>query len=270
MVKAAFTLNHPRQRFLNLFAAMPAGVKRCAPTLAIVIATLALASCGKPPAAQQDLDGLDKELTDSAGNSRDPALTAALHDQIMVDPALAQSANANVVRPPSRPDAGSVPPDGIGARADGVDPATLRHAPAAEADCPECKRADGALTLGELARRQANRGIADCAPRIGYSASWANRLPADLPLYPDARIAEAAGAQGCGLRIVSFASAAPMARVIDWYYTQARRAGYAAEHRTDGTRQVLGGTRGEAAYMLYVSPRAGGGSDVDLIVNTGT
>jgi hypothetical protein len=33
---------------------------------------------------------------------------------------------------------------------------------------------------------------------------------------------------------------------------------------------VLGGTRGEDAYVVYVTARKGGGSDVDLVSNAGT
>lgn len=238
--------------------------------LAAAVLLLAVAGCGKPATTQQELDSLDKELT--AGNAAptgDPAVNASLADQIMVDPALTQSSNANAIRPPNRPDPHSVPPVDIAKMPDRVDPAGLRRAPAASADCPECRAADGALTLGALAGRQ--RGQAGCAAKVSYSAGWANRLPAALPLYPDARVVEAAGADrdGCGLRVVNFASTAPVSRVIDWYYTRARRSGYSAEHKRDGARHVLAGTRGDAAYILYVSPRAGGGSDVDLVANTG-
>ena len=61
----------------------------------------------------------------------------------MVDPALAQSANVNAIRPPSRPDTGAVPPDGIGARADTVDAASLKSAPPAK-DCPQLQGRRGA------------------------------------------------------------------------------------------------------------------------------
>ena len=233
---------------------------------------LALVACGKTPASQQDLNSLDAELTASeAGNVRDPALTAALADQIMVDPQLAQSSNGNAVRPPPRPDSGAVPPDGIANRSDPTDPATLKHAPAASGTCPECQAAKGALTLGALAERQTNPGAAACAAAIGYGAGWASRLPADLPLYPDARLAEAAGADrnGCRLRVVSFASNAAVDRLIDYYYTKATAAGYSAGHRTDGAQHVLGGTRGNDAYVVYVTAHKGGGSDVDIVSNAG-
>lgn len=242
---------------------------RLAPLLA-----LALVACGKNPAPQADLDSLDRELTEtnSGAPARDPALTASLADQIMVDPTLAQGANANAVRPPPRPDPGSTPPVDIAQIPDRVDARMLKRAPAPSADCPECRAAAGALTLGALASRQQTPRTADCANGIGYSADWANRLSADLPLYPDARVVEAAGASrnGCRLRVVTFASSAPLGKIVDWYYTQATKAGYSAGHKADGTQHVLAGTRGTDAYVVYASPRAGGGTEIDLVVNAGT
>lgn len=237
----------------------------------VTVATfaLALAGCGRAPEQPQGLDQLDRELTDNAlANERDPAVASALRDQIMVDPALTQQSNANAVRPPPRPDPHAVPPEGIGAKPDGVDPASLKPAPAAKTDCPECRAAKGALTLGALAERQRAPDTAGCAGRVQYSATWSTRLPAGLPLYPDARVAEAAGtdAGGCRLRIVSFASNAPPSRIIDWYYGRATAAGYSGEHKTDGAMEVLGGTRGNDAYLVYVTKRTSG-SDVDLVVN---
>ena len=232
---------------------------------ALLLSLLLLAACSKQPASQQDLDSLDKELTGASGtgNQRDPALTAALHDQIMVDPALTQSANTNVSRPPSRPDPLSVPVDPV--RGDGVRTADLKPAPAAGRDCPQCRKADGALTLGELAVRQSGAGAA-CAQHVTYSAGWANRLPADVPLYPDARVREAAGNDACGLRVVSFSSGAPVGRILDWYNARVSRAGYSAEHQASGAQHVLGGTRGAAAYIVYATASPGGGTDVDLLV----
>ena len=232
---------------------------------------VALAACAKAPNAPESLDTLDHELTDANGASpaHDPVLTASLHDQIMVDPALAQTANANVIRPPSRPDPQAVPP--TVAHADPVDPATLKTAPAASPRCPECAAKTGALTLGALAARQPSRPLSVCAPMIAYSASWSTRLPQGLGLYPDARVQEAAGtdARGCALRIVSFASGAAPKTLIDWYYTQAKAAGFTAEHRADRTQDVLGGTRGTTSYIVYLTRRGDGGTDVDLIANGG-
>lgn len=245
-------------------ALLPLAFAACGP--------LMLAACNKDPAPQQDLESLDKALTEQPAAARDPALTASLADQILVDPALAQGSNGNAVRPPPRPDSGATPPVDIASIPDTVDQATLRRAPAATADCPECKAATGALTLGELAGRQRTPGTADCTATVGYSAAWANRLPADLPLYPDARVVEAAGASsnGCRLRVVSFVSSAGVPKVIDWYYTRATGAGYSAGHKAAGAERVLAGTRGRDAYVVFANPRAGGGTEVDLVVNAGS
>jgi len=148
---------------------------------------------------------------------------------------------------------------------DRVAAADLRPTPAAKGDCPACRKADGALTLGELARRQ-SAATAPCATRVTYSAGWANRLPAAVPLYPDARVREAAGNDACGLRVVSFASSAPVGRILDWYHARVTRAGYSADHQASGAQHVLGGTRGDAAYVVYVAADPAGGSQIDLIV----
>jgi hypothetical protein len=240
-------------------------------------ALLALAACGGGKKSDQaNLDSLDNELT--ADNTTDPALTASLHDQIMVDPTLTQQANNDAIRPPVKPVSGGVPPEDVAA-ADAATPSTtgaatsekLKSAPPAKSNCPQCKAARESLTLGALAQNGARVG-GQCVGGLHYAAGWANRLPAALPLYPDARLSEAAGAdgQGCSLRAVSFATAANVQTVLDYYYTRASNAGYDAEHETDGGQHVLGGTsRNGGAFTLFVTPRRDGGSDVDLVANQG-
>lgn len=237
----------------------PAAVKTL-PIIALVL----LAACNRQPAARQDLDDLDRAL---AGNRDDPAVRAALNAQIAADPGLTQMANANALRPAAQPRSGALPATDIAARAVSAKIGPLAHAPAASGGCAACAAAKGALTLGELATRQHGRG---CATRLRYSAVWSTRLPADLPLYPDARVIEAAGVDGngCRLRVVSFESAASVERVIDWYYTQGTRAGYSADHEADEAQHVLGGTRGDAAFVAYVSA-TGAGSSVDFVSNAG-
>jgi hypothetical protein len=239
--------------------------------LALLAMIAALAGCGRSAREPDELAQLDRELAEANGLQRDPAVAAALGDQIMVDPRLLQQSNANSIRPPNRPDGGAVAPVDIAARPETAPPPGLTPAPATKADCPECRARGGALTLGALAERQRDRRTAACAPRIGYSAAWVNRLPPAAALYPDARVIEAAGVDepGCSLRIVTYRSSAPLQRVADWYGTTGRRAGYAAEHRVDGAVHAVGGTRGGAAYLAYLRARADGGTDVDVIANGG-
>ena len=232
------------------------------PLVPLALVAALLAGCHSD---RKKVDALDNSLV---ANGADPALTGALNDQIMVDPALTQQANGAAVRPPAQPYSGGTP------HATGSDQATgaLRHAPAAGKECPECASRKGALTLGELAKRQKGPGLGGCSSDVAYSADWVNRL-ADLPVYPGGAVSEAAGSNrpGCALRIVSFTTAAPPSRVVDWYYTQAIKAGYDGEQQTDGRERVLGGTRAKdgGAYLVFVNPAEGGGSSVDLVVNNG-
>ncbi len=239
-------------------------------TRAIIFAALTLVGCNSPAPTERTPESLDRELAQAPSNARDPALLSALADQILVDPALTQGSNANAIRPPNRPDYGATPAVDIASTPDRVDATTLRHVPAPSSDCPECRAATTALTLEALAETRSPG--ANCAAGIGYSAVWSTRLPTDLPLYPDARVIEAAGndRNGCALRVVNFATTAAVEKVLDWYYTRAVTAGYSAGHKADGTQHVLAGVRGAAAYTLYVSPRKGGGAEVDLVVNART
>jgi hypothetical protein len=233
-----------------------------------VFLPLALAGCSGTDTANNTLS--DAEL----GNAADPALTGALQDQIMVDPQLGRQANGDAIRPPSQPYSGGVPGDAVAANGEKIDTAGLLKTPAPVSgkECPQCVAARESVTLAGIAARQKNARTRGCAGSLKYSASWAQRLPADLPLYPQARVTEAAGAQGnCALRVVSFSAAQPMQTLLDWYYTRAVRAGYSAEHQLDGAQHILGGTRGrdDGAYVLFLTPRKDGGTDVDLVANNG-
>jgi len=237
--------------------------------LAYPLIALLLAGCGgdRAPATTQDLADLDREL--ATDNQRDPALTAALAGQIMVDPALVQSANAHAIRPPDEPQSAGIAPDQP--PVDPVAASAVPAAPAPRADCPDCAARKNTLTIGALAQRQRDPATANCAAAIGYSATWAARLPEALPLYPGATIREAAGtdAAGCRLRVVAFVTGAPPAKAVAFYHARARAAGYTAEVQADRATRIVGGTRADAAFVIYADPRADGGSDVQMVVNGG-
>ena len=233
----------------------------------LVVLPLALAACS---------GSSDDEASANSANGVDPALASALQDQIMVDPALGQQGNGDSVRPPGQPYSGAVPADSVAANGDAVNNGQLMHAPApttADKNCTQCEAARESVTLGGLAQRQKDGRTSSCAANIQYGAGWAQRLPADLPLYPQARVTEAAGTDGgqCQLRVVSFSSAQPLNVMIDWYYTKAVRAGYTAEHQVDGEQHILGGTRDKdgGAYVIYLTARPDGGTDIDLVANNG-
>lgn len=237
--------------------------------IATLAAPLALVACGGGD-TQQNVDALDNEI---AGNGADPALMGALQDQIMVDPQLAQQSNKDAIRPPNQPYSAPLPGETV-ATAKVVLPAKgeLLSAPApTEGKCDACDAQQESVTLGGLAARQKDKRTAKCADKLNYSAVWASRLPADMPLHPQARVVEAAGSQDaqCSLRVVSFSTPQPLKTMIDWYYTRAVRGGYSAEHQLKDGQHVLGGTRkrDDSAYVVFLSARPDGGTDLDLIAN---
>lgn len=252
--------------------------KRLFGHLLVLAAPFALAACGTANPSDENLDSLDAELTNATAAAKpanDPALMSALEDQIMVDPALAQQSNADALRPAGQPYSAQVPADDTAA-GDGkqdLPKGPLMRTPEPKAGCPQCETAKQAVTLGGLAVRQKTARTAQCVGGLRYSAGWATRMPADLPIYPNARLIEAAGNDrgGCALRAASFVTGADVQAVLDWYYTRTMTAGYESEHQAADGEHVLGGNREKdaAAFILFARPRDGGGTEVDVIANNG-
>ena len=216
-------------------------------------AALALAGC-QGGSDEGNLTGLDNQV-----NEADPALTSALEDQIAVDPQLSQQSNKNAVRPPETPTQAQYP-------AAGGPP--LKAPPAVPAT------AESRAQHAQLSTAAAGGGGTACpgGAKFDYNLAWAQRLSPTFPVYPGSKITDAAGNdQGdCRVRVVTFTSAEPYQRVLDWYHTQAVRAGYSSEHQTRDADHILAGSH-EAqggAFYLIVTPR-GGGSEVALIANKG-
>ena len=209
-------------------------------------AALALAACGRGD--EGNLASLDNQL---AGNDVDPALTSALEDQIAVDPELAQQSNKNAVRPPETPTQAPYPQQGGG---------TLR--------APEPGQ-KAAAQPAALASGGPGGGCTD-ANRFDYNQAWAQKMPAAFPVYPGAKVTDAAANQqsGCSARVVTFTTGDNYQRVLDWYHTQAVRSGYTSEHQVrEGDHILAGANEGKgAAFYLIATPKQNG-SEVALIVN---
>ena len=237
----------------------------------LMIATAPLAGCRDNPAAKAELSPLDDGLTNA-----DPAVKGALEDKIMVDPKLTGQANQNAVTPGNKPVDGGVPAGAGGKAATAAEAAAalkagkLLAAPKAlplEAGCDGCE-AKRPVTIGALAREQAG-GATGCG-KLTYGNDWANRLPEAFKVYPRATLREAAGIAGgkCNIRVVNFQTAASLQAVLDYYHTMAVRAGYSSDHRVGGNEHMLGGTKGDLAYVV-MARRDGGMTDVDLVASGG-
>lgn len=206
-------------------------------------AAFVLAACGgSGGTAENNLAGLDNELNDA-----DPALTSALEDQIAVDPQLAQQSNRNAVRPAETPAQAQYPapvPGGSGAQ---------------QAQLSAAAAGEGGIACPGGAKWDTN-------------SAWAQRLSATFPVYPGGRVTESAGAnQGdCRIRAITFTTGDPVQRVLDWYHTQAVRAGYSSEHQIRDGDHVLAGAKesDDGAFYLIVTPKSTG-AEVALIANKG-
>ena len=224
---------------------------------------LALAACGSAAPERK-----------AAEPDPDPAIAAAQADPQMVDPDLSRQNPAGDALGGGGPAAAPMPPldrspetvEAARAEALRLVGGKLVAAPAPAAGqgggaglTPE-RTAIVALAPGSSAR--------DCARRLGYSAIWAARLPAALPVYPRGHVQEAAGLDepACRLRIVTFVSPVPLGDVVDFYWTRARAAGLAPTHRIGGTDHVISGRNGPAVFAAYLRERDGL-SEVDLVTS---
>ncbi|MBL9071545.1 MAG: hypothetical protein JNM03_16295 [Sphingopyxis sp.] len=237
----------------------------------LLVATAPLAGCRDNPDAKADLAPLDDGLTNA-----DPAVKGALEDKIMVDPKLTGQANRNAAAPGNKPVDGGVPGIAGGKAATAAEAAAaqaagkLLAAPKAlpfEENCGKDCAAKRPVTIGGLAREQ-QKG--SCDAKLTYGNAWADRLPAAFKLYPRATLREAAGVDGgkCNIRVVNFQTAASMQAVLDYYHTMAVRAGYSSDHRVRGDEHMLGGTKGDLAFVVMLR-RDGGMTDVDLVASGG-
>ena len=248
--------------------------------LSASLLTVSLAACGSSGKGEE-VAALDEKLT---GKGSDPAMNGALEDRILVDPALAESSNSNMVKAPDQPLDGSIPPEngyeGSTASAEELDNSKLMRAPkptvVAAGNCRDCStnKNGGGQTLEALAAEQGvKRGKGTCEAKLQYGAGWAARMPTEFPVYPKGRVKEAAGVESgiCDIRVVSFSTSASMQAVADYYYTRARRSGFTADYETRDGENVLGGTRDNdgGAYVITLNALSGGGTSVDIVANNG-
>jgi hypothetical protein len=227
--------------------------------LAASAAALALAGCARETRQPE------------ARGEADPLLASIIAEPIMTDRQLADQNQAASAVAAAGPAAIELPPQPVGPDAANTakgEAATLAgggvaRAPAATAPLPLDAGLRGAVTAGQLAQAS---GLArpGCAAQITYGARWAAALPPALPVYPRGAVQEAAGtdAGGCALRAVTFLTPVSPDDVIGFYYTLARKAGAAPQHRRQDDSDVLEG----ANWLVHARPVAGGLSQVDLVV----
>jgi len=222
---------------------------------------LSLAACGSKDANDEELAQLDDNLTS------DPAMNDALEDAILVDPDLTDQANRNAIRGANGAADGSVPP-GTGEDGSAAANAALGGKMLSAPEPKQMTSDDEGLTLGDKAELQeARSNKPPCNEKLTYDMGWASKMPPEFAVYPKANLQEAAGK--CDLRVVSFTTATPIKKIVDYYYTRAKRSGYDAEYLLRGSEHVLGGSRPNKAdaYVITLNKRSGGGTVVDIVAS---
>lgn len=233
-------------------------------TAAALASILVLGAC-----SQSDTQG-------APDGERDPAAEQALNDPLMTDPDLAGQNEGNAALSAgtdrSLPPENTTPEAIASARSEaaalvgGAD--ALKPAPRAkkvEGDIPE------SAALTSAARAAITPGGANCAEQVRYSASWAAKLPAAFPVYPRGSTQEAAGTDRgeCALRVVNFLTAVPLDDVLAFYHTRAKASGYSAEHIVKDGDNILSGTKGDAAFVVYGRRLRNKLTEIDLVTTGG-
>jgi hypothetical protein len=207
---------------------------------------------------------------DAAGS--EAAASGALGDQIGVDPEMSGKsgeAAAGKDGPVTLKAADRTPAAISAARKSAADAAGGKLLPA---PVPQKARASALAQSAATAAQVSDSARAaktDCSAKVQYSAAWAAKLPAAIPVYPRGAVKEAAGtdADGCALRVVNYGTAVSPEDVVSFYYSMAQRGGYTAEYRIDGGDHVIGGRKAGQAYVAFVRKVEGGVTEVDLVTS---
>lgn len=204
----------------------------------------------------------------------DPATQAALNDQIMVDPDMTNQNDANAALTgegnTSLPAELTTPEAIQSAREEAMalvgGSVNLKPVPKPRSIVGEIPET---AVLTAASQAALSPGGTDCSSAVEYSASWAARLPVSFPVYPRGSTQEAAGTNKgqCSLRVVNFLTPAGLDDVLSFYHSRAVNAGYTSEHLKVGNDNIISGTKGNAAFVVYTRRQANGLTDVDLITS---
>ena len=230
--------------------------------LAIAPVVLLLAACSS---------GDEAEEPDTA---IDAASREALDEDLASDPDLARSNEGNAAL--SASGNGSVPRIDTSREAmNAAQARALEMVGGAQA----LRRAAPPRELGRsepvtAAMRQAALAVVepggqDCAAKVTYTASWAAKLPGAFPVYPRGATQEAAGTDegACNLRVVTFRTPVPLDDVLAFYNTRAQANGFVSEHVRASGDNVLSGTKGRSAFVVYGRRMDGGLTEIDLVTS---
>jgi hypothetical protein len=204
----------------------------------------------------------------------DPSGEQALNEDLMTDPDLAGSNEANAALSgssdgalptiDSSPEAIAAAREMAGKLVGGTDQIKTVPTPSALASTDT-----GTPAMRQAAQAVIEPGGKNCGEMVEMSNSWSAKLPETFPIYPRGGTMEAAGTDEgeCALRVVTFRSPVPLNDVLSFYHTRAVSNGYTSEHVRSGGDNILSGTKGKSAYVVYGRRMPSGLTEIDLITS---
>lgn len=216
----------------------------------------------------------DGDDTQDEAGARDAASQAALDEDLASDPDLAGSNEGNAALTGSSD--GSLPqidtsPEAVtAARSRAMEMIGGTGALRPAGSPRELGRGENATTaMRQAAIAAVEPGGQDCASRVEYTTAWAAKLPGAFPVYPRGNTREAAGTDegSCSLRVVTFRTPVPLDDVLAFYNTRAQAAGFNTEHVKAAGDNILSGTKGRSAYVVYGRRLPNGITEIDLVTS---
>ncbi len=199
-------------------------------------------------------------------------MAGALREPVMIDPDLSGMNQRGAALTGGGAPVATIPLDEQGAEfAAAAKAEAVRLAGGALQSAP-ASSGSGVTAHGETAALTARNVLGagnGCLAKLTYTAAWAARLPESFPVYPRGHVRQAAGADGddCHVRAINFRVAVTPDDVLNFYFTRARKAGFAATRRSDGGAHMLSGDKGDTAYAVLVRTGEDGLAEVDLVTS---
>lgn len=229
--------------------------------ISVLIACLALplAAC-----AEETVEAPAEVLT------KDPLLSRALNDPLMVDPDLSWRNEANAVM--AYRDGHPLPPfdasDAAAIRANEVARVQLLENGPIPA-LPAAGSAEGVSlatfsTAGEIVEALGSR--ADCIPDLSEALSWADGLPPTSSIMPHGMAQQAAGVdQGsCVIRVVRYLTPVSQEDALEYHFAKADRARFRVE-RFAAPEAQLRAERRDQVFTINTREGPGGLTAVDVV-----
>jgi hypothetical protein len=243
---------------------------------ALLLLLLCLTSaCSDPPG--------ESAAPETAAIASDPVISRALHDPLMSDPDLASRNEANAAL--GAPDSHALPV----LPATSADASAAREAmrlellatgpipdlpPVPSEDEDDAEAAPKPPPLGPLGPMAAPAALlaalgapATCAAQLKEDFALAASLPAAAALPPQGMVMQAGGADGagCRIRIIRYASAAPLADVLQYHFARARRAGLTGRRQAAPAEMIIADGKGGETLVVEVRRAAHGMTGVTLL-----